>query len=155
MPFSRESLNEIWRRSGGEQAECFTCGKKCKDGWSLDGSHLDHEKNHGYDDPSRGVLECLWCHLKRHAELYYKYAYNRDKRRLRDTKYACLALINRILAGEDIYNRGPQIRSRADIKQARKEIVALLNEVYKEQRKKVGRSDRAKEKFEELVNMAR
>ncbi|GIW69895.1 MAG: hypothetical protein KatS3mg101_0642 [Patescibacteria group bacterium] len=113
------------------------------------------KKNHDYDDPSRGVLECLWCHLKRHAELYYKYAYNRDKRRLRDTKYACLALINRILAGEDIYNRGPQIRSRADIKQARKEIVALLNEVYKEQRKKVGRSDRAKEKFEELVNMAR
>ncbi len=164
MSFSNDSVNAIWKRSGGPLAKCFTCGRKCADGWNLDASHMDHTKNHDYDDPTRGQLECLWCHLTRHVRYYYEYCLKEDssKKRLRENRYMCHALVMRILAGEDRHERGPIPRTHKEIKTTRKELVVLIEAEFKKARKAAKKNNfkekpliKAEEKILELCYMIR
>ncbi|HOU75564.1 MAG TPA: HNH endonuclease signature motif containing protein [Candidatus Dojkabacteria bacterium] len=61
--FSDKVRREIFERDKGT---CQRCGRRFKDGWMLQCSHFDHERNEGYDDPENGQLECIRCHMANH-----------------------------------------------------------------------------------------
>jgi len=101
MSFSYKSCREIWKRFGGrELAACASCGVAYKDGYNLDCSHLDHAKGDEYDNPERGILECLRCHLKRHVSLYFKACCLEKKKKIKQERFACLTISYRIILGE-------------------------------------------------------
>lgn len=101
MAFTKKSAREIWRREGGrKKAICFSCGRAYKDGWNLDCSHLDHTRNAYYDDPDRGVLECLHCHLLRHLDYFFECALANDLKAIRVSRYCCEELITRLFNGD-------------------------------------------------------
>ena len=92
MPFSYHSFQEIWRRAGGrENAKCFYCEVRHIDGFTLDCSHLDHARDENYDNPDRGILECLECHLKRHIHLYFFVLLKGKKKKSKECRFACMS----------------------------------------------------------------
>ena len=128
MPFSYNSFQEIWKRAGGkENASCFTCGVFHHDGFTLDCSHLNHKRDKGYDDPTRGVLECLECHLRRHVSLYFTSLLGGNKKQIKETRYACQSLVFRIVAGEDRWDGKNIPNSKSDIKKTKKRISKIFS----------------------------
>jgi hypothetical protein len=128
MPFSHSSFRVIWDRAGGrEQACCKTCGIQHSKGYTLDCSHLDHTRDELYDDPNRGVLECLQCHLRRHISIYFYCLLKDKKKKLKEARYACQSLVFRIVAGEDRWDGGSIPNSKSDIKKAKQNIDKIFS----------------------------
>jgi len=128
MPFSYSSFQEIWKRAGGrDKACCYTCGVFHHDGFTLDCSHLNHTKGSDYDNPDRGVLECLQCHLGRHVSLYFSALIKGNKKQIKETRYACQSLVFRIVAGEDRWDGKNIPNSKSDIKRTKKRISKIFS----------------------------
>ena len=68
--FSFSVRKEIGNRVGWE---CEHCGKSFWDGWLMDASHIDHERNGNYDNPENGECLCLWCHYDYHIDMGDEY----------------------------------------------------------------------------------
>ena len=133
MPFSYHSFQEIWRRAGGrENAKCFYCEVRHIDGFTLDCSHLDHARDENYDNPDRGILECLECHLKRHIHLYFFVLLKGKKKKSKECRFACMSLVFRIVAGEDRWDGKNIPSSKSDIKRNKKRISKIFSEQISE-----------------------
>jgi len=60
--FSPDVRQRMYARDNGE---CQRCGKRFGDGWLLDCSHYDHDKNKSnYNNINNGRILCLACHLE-------------------------------------------------------------------------------------------
>jgi len=128
MPFSYNSFQEIWKRAGGRDvASCFTCGVLHKDGFTLDCSHVSHIRDKEYDNPDRGVLECLECHLRRHVSIYFTSLLGSNKKQIKEARYACQSLVFRIVAGEDRWDGKNIPNSKFDIKKTKKRISKIFS----------------------------
>lgn len=128
MPFSYHSFQEIWNRAGGrENAKCFYCEVKHTDGVTLDCSHVDHRRDENYDNPDRGILECLECHLKRHINLYFFVLLKGKKKQIKESRFACMSLVFRIVAGEDRWDGKNIPSSKSDIKRNKKRISKIFS----------------------------
>jgi len=128
MSFSYDSYREIWEREGGrESASCKTCGVKYKDGYNLDCSHLDHKRDKDYDNPNRGILECLRCHLKRHVKLYFVACCESKKKTVKQERFSCLTICYRIITGEGKWTNNDEV-TRVKVKSVKKSITDVIFE---------------------------
>ena len=128
MPFSYNSFQEIWKRAGGkDHASCYTCGVFHHDGYTLDCSHLNHARDSNYDNPDRGILECLQCHLSRHVSLYFFSLIKGNKKYIKEARYACQSLVFRIVAGEDRWDGKNIPNSKSDIKKTKNRISKIFS----------------------------
>lgn len=128
MSFSYDTYREIWERDGGrERASCKTCGVKYQDGYNLDCSHLDHQRDKDYDNPNRGILECLRCHLKRHIKLYFKACCENKKKNIKQERFSCLTICYRIITGEGKWTNSEDV-TQIKVKNIKKSIKNVIFE---------------------------